>query len=177
MSFTKKELSHLVLAVAVALATLAAPAARAAPPARAAAYGNADALRGVKTGKAVFLVDLGDAKKLAMYLKLLAGTRENLVRQGVAADFKVVIIGPSVRFLSTVPPAQATPEELAALPEIARAVHALKVQGDALEVCAIATQVFKVDDATLLPELKVVADGFISLIGYQAQGYHLVPIF
>ena len=167
----KKKVSRLVLAAAIALTVGVAPASRAAT------YGNADALRGVKAGKAVFLVDLGDARKVAMYLKLIAGSRETLVRQGVATDFKVVVIGPSVRFLSTVPPAQAAPEERAALPEIARAAHALRSQGVALEVCAIATEVFKVDNATLLPDVTVVADGFVSLIGYQAQGYHLVPIF
>jgi intracellular sulfur oxidation DsrE/DsrF family protein len=171
MSPMTKKLSHFLLAAALAVSVGAAPAARAAT------YGNADALRGVKSGKGVFLVDLADSRKVAMYLKLIAGSRESLERQGVAADFKVVFIGPSVKFLSTEPPAQATPEERAVLAEIARAAHALKTQGVALEVCAIATEVFKVDNAKLLPDVTVVADGFISLIGYQAQGFHLVPIF
>ncbi len=45
------------------------------------------------------------------------------------------------------------------------------------EVCAIATRVMGVDNASLHEGLTVVADGFISLIGYQTQGYRLVPIF
>ena len=28
----------------------------------------------------------------------------------------------------------------------------------------------------VLPEIKVVRDGFVSLIGYQAKGYGLVPV-
>jgi hypothetical protein len=35
----------------------------------------------------------------------------------------------------------------------------------------------RIDDTTLLPGLTLVADGFISLIGYQTQGYKLVPLF
>jgi hypothetical protein len=41
----------------------------------------------------------------------------------------------------------------------------------------VATQVFGIDNNTLVPGLTLVGDGFISLIGYQAQGYHLVPVF
>lgn len=166
-----KKPKHLLLAAVIALA------AGAAPSVRAATYGNADALRGVKSGKGMFLVDLDDGRKVAMYLKLIAGSGESLRRQGITTDFKVVFIGPSVKFLVTEPPAQATTEERAVLAEIARAAHVLKAQGVALEVCAIATDVFKVDNAKLLPDVTVVADGFISLIGYQAQGFHLVPIF
>jgi hypothetical protein len=44
-------------------------------------------------------------------------------------------------------------------------------------VCAVATKVVGVDNQTILPEMKVVGDGFISLIGWQTQGYKLVPIF
>jgi hypothetical protein len=45
------------------------------------------------------------------------------------------------------------------------------------EACAIATRVFGVDNAGLLPQLQLVFDGFISLIGYQSQGHQLMPIY
>jgi hypothetical protein len=41
----------------------------------------------------------------------------------------------------------------------------------------VATEVFGIDNSTLFADLDLVGDGFISLIGYQAQGYHLVPVF
>ena len=41
----------------------------------------------------------------------------------------------------------------------------------------MATRVFGIDNSTVLSGLTLVGDGFISLIGYQAQGYHLVPVF
>lgn len=54
---------------------------------------------------------------------------------------------------------------------------ALGALGVRQEICAVATRVFGIDNSTVLPGLKLVGDGFISLIGYQAQGYHLVPVF
>ncbi|MEW8341799.1 MAG: hypothetical protein AB2708_18285 [Candidatus Thiodiazotropha taylori] len=46
-----------------------------------------------------------------------------------------------------------------------------------MEVCAIANRVFKVENEDVLPQMEVVGDGFISLIGWQTQGHKLVPIF
>ena len=45
------------------------------------------------------------------------------------------------------------------------------------EICAVATRVFGIENNTIVDGLTLVGDGFISLIGYQAQGYHLVPVF
>jgi intracellular sulfur oxidation DsrE/DsrF family protein len=56
-------------------------------------------------------------------------------------------------------------------------VEALASLGIRQEVCAVATRVFGIDNKTILSGMTLVGDGFISLIGYQAQGYHLVPVF
>ena len=61
--------------------------------------------------------------------------------------------------------------------EIESNVEALAALGIKQEVCAVATRVFGIDNKTVFPSLTLVGDGFISLIGYQAQGYHLVPVF
>ncbi|MES9838259.1 MAG: DsrE family protein [Candidatus Thiodiazotropha sp.] len=53
----------------------------------------------------------------------------------------------------------------------------LKAKGVRMEVCAIANRAFEVENTTILPEMEVVGDGFISLIGWQTQGHKLVPIF
>jgi hypothetical protein len=46
-----------------------------------------------------------------------------------------------------------------------------------MEVCAVATKVFKIDNSSIPKEMNIIADGFISLIGWQTQNYKLVPIF
>ena len=53
----------------------------------------------------------------------------------------------------------------------------MKALGIHQEVCSIATKVFGIDNATLFSEMNLVGDGFVSLIGYQTQGYALVPVF
>ncbi|MFH1494623.1 MAG: DsrE family protein [Pseudomonadota bacterium] len=149
-------------------------------PAQAAAsppINDAAALQGVKEGKGVFLIDFSDAKKTAFYLEIIKGTHAGLIRQGVKPSFVIVYIGPTVRFLTTTPDGELELEQGDALKAIAEQVKELDQLGVRQEICAIATKVFKVPNETVLPGLTLVGDGFISLIGWQTQGYKLVPLF
>ena len=60
--------------------------------------------------------------------------------------------------------------------EITRQIEELKGLGVKFEVCEVSTRLLKVDNATVLPTAKVVANTFISLIGYENRGYAIVPI-
>jgi len=135
------------------------------------------ALSDLKIGKGVFLVDIGDAKKLNFYLEVIQGTYQGMKSQGVEPDFVLVYIGPSVKYLTTSPSAEVEEATGDVLLDIESNVDKLAVLGVKQEICAVATRVFKIDNNALYPGLTLVGDGFISLIGYQAQGYHLVPVF
>ena len=135
------------------------------------------ALADLKVGKGVFLVDIGEAKKLNFYLEVIQGTYKGMKDQGVDPDFVLVFIGPSVKYLSTLPSAETEQAAGGVLMEIESNVEALATLGVKQEVCAVATRVLGIDNKTLLPGLTLVGDGFISLIGYQSQGYHLVPVY
>lgn len=135
------------------------------------------ALADLKTGKGVFLVDIGDAKKLNFYLEVIQGTYKGMKSQAVEPDFVLVYIGPSVKYLTTSPSKEAEQAAGGVLLEIESNVEKLATLGVRQEICAVATRVFGIENNTILPGLTLVADGFISLIGYQAQGYHLVPVF
>lgn len=134
-------------------------------------------LADLKVGKGVFLVDIGDAKKLNFYLEVIQGTYKGMKAQGVEPDFILVYIGPSVKYLSSAPSSETEQEAGGVLLEIESNVEALAELGIKQEVCAVATRVFGIDNKTIFPGMTLVGDGFISLIGYQAQGYHLVPVF
>ena len=138
---------------------------------------DAAALQGVKEGKGIFLIDFSDPKKTAFYLEIIRGTHAGLTRQGVKPRFVVVYIGPTVRFLSSKPDDELELEQGDTLKAIAKQVTELNKLGVRQEICAIATRVFKVPNETILPGLTLVGDGFISLIGWQTQGYKLVPLF
>lgn len=135
------------------------------------------ALADMKVGKSIFLVDIGDPKKLNFYLKVIQGTHKNMKDQGVRPEFVIVYIGPSVKYLTSTPSAQAEKEATGLMLDIESNVEALATLGIRQEICGVATKVFGVKNDSIHAGLTLVGDGFISLIGYQQQGYHLVPVF
>ncbi len=141
------------------------------------AIDDSAALHGVKETKSVFLIDLSNPQKAAYYLELIRGTHEGLTRQGVTSNMVLVFIGETVKFLSTSPEDFVAMEYEDQLKSIANSSKELKKLGVRMEVCAVATRALSIDNDTILPEMKVVTDGFISLIGWQTQGHKLVPIF
>jgi intracellular sulfur oxidation DsrE/DsrF family protein len=87
-----------------------------------------------------------------------------------------VFIGPSVKLISKNREGL-SPEDQNALDEIADKISAMSKDGIKFEICLVAAKAFNVDPSSVLPEIKRVGNGFISLIGYQAQGFSLVPVY
>ena len=140
-------------------------------------YDDSVALNGISSAKAVFLIDFKTAKTTAFYMDLIVGTYDGLVRQNVEPEMVVVVIGPTVKFLSKTADPELTFDYEKEFDSIQASIKELHKRGVRIEVCAIATDVFNIDNSTLPKELSIVADGFISLIGWQTQGYKLVPVF
>jgi intracellular sulfur oxidation DsrE/DsrF family protein len=90
--------------------------------------------------------------------------------------FVVVFIGPSVKLVSKNREGF-SPEDQKLLDEIAGTVSAMAKSGIRLEICLVAARLMSVDPGSVLPEIKRVGNGWISLIGYQAKGYSLVPAY
>jgi intracellular sulfur oxidation DsrE/DsrF family protein len=87
----------------------------------------------------------------------------------------VVFMGPAVKLISK-NRSGFTEEEQKILDEFANTLSNLAREGVKFEGCLIAMKILGVDPATILPEIKQVGNGWISLIGHQAQGYALVTI-
>ena len=137
-----------------------------------------DALKGVTSAKAVFDVRIGDPKSAAGHLKLIHLTYQDKSLRAVQKTpaFVVVFIGPSVKLISKNREGF-SPEEQKTLGEIAATVSGMSKDGIKLEICLFAAKAFGVDPASVLPEIDRVGNGWISLIGYEAQGYSLVPVY
>lgn len=135
------------------------------------------ALAGIDQADSVFLIDFTNPRKTAFYMEIIEGTRAGLIRQGVDSNMVLVYIGQTVSYLTSEPTDMLVLEYEDELERIQASAKRLHEAGVRMEVCAVATEVFDIDNETILPEMDVVADGFISLIGWQAQGHHLVPIF
>jgi intracellular sulfur oxidation DsrE/DsrF family protein len=125
-----------------------------------------EALKGLDTGKVIFDVRISDPEKLIFNLELIKETFEGMQRQGVKPVMVVAFRGSGVKLLGR----EGTTEEIRDL------VADLKTKGVRIEVCAVATRVFKVDNSALIPDVVLVGNVITSLIGYQNKGYALVPI-
>ncbi len=120
---------------------------------------------------------MGNAATLPLYLKVIGMTHDGLVQQGVKPDMVLAFHGGAVKLITT--DRENVPlEQHEALDEIAGLLQALlKRPGVRMEACGVATKLFGVDNATILPGIKPVANTFVSLIGYHAQGYAAIPVY
>ena len=135
------------------------------------------ALEGVTAGKVVWDINMGDPKKLGLYLRVIQETYDDLVRQGVTPDMIFAFRGRSVLLVST--DREEIPlDQHIYLDEVAELLADLnKRPGVRMEACSVACRLFGVKAETLLPRIHAVGNTFVSLIGYQSQGYGTIPIY
>lgn len=135
-------------------------------------------LKGLKSVKAVFDIRISSAKSAALHLDLIHKTFKGKAVASVTKkpEFVVVFLGPSVKLISKSREGVA-PEDHKTLDAIAGTISEMAKDGIKLEVCLVAARIFKVDPATILPEINHEDNGWISLIGYQAKGYSLIPAY
>ncbi len=136
---------------------------------------DSDALAGVTQTKSLFDIGVSEPKTLEFYLRVIRQTYDDLVRQGQKPDMIIDFRGSSVRLVTT-ETWSFSEEDQALLTKAAQLVKELKGLGVRMEACSIATDFYKIDPATILPEIKMVGNTFITLTGYQSKGYSLVPI-
>lgn len=144
-------------------------------PVAAGEYDNA--LKGVKGVKVVFDVGLGEPKVANAVFWAVKNSYEDKTVQELPEKpwMAMVFHGPAVKLLA---------KDTSGFPEGARGeiakfqemLRQLKKDGVKLEVCLYAAKVMGVDPATIMPEIDQVGNGFISVIGYQAQGYSVIVI-
>lgn len=134
-------------------------------------------LQGVKQVKVVFDFRIGEPKSALLHLDVIQQTcKDAALHKGKKPVFAVVFSGESVTLLSK-NRAGVAAAAAQTLDEIAAKIAALAKAGVRLEVCRIALQVFAIDPAAVLPEIHEVGNGYVSLIGYGAKRYSLVPVY
>ena len=70
-----------------------------------------------------------------------------------------------------------TPEDQAHLQDIASRMALMAADGIRMEGCLVAAGIFKVDPDLFLSEIEKVENGWISLAGYQAKEFSVMPVF
>jgi intracellular sulfur oxidation DsrE/DsrF family protein len=140
--------------------------------------GEYPALEGVQDVKVVFDVRAAQARSASAQLDLVRRTfkDENIRQAAVQPQFVVVFAGPATKLISS--RSEEFPEDQRIyLDKIAATVSDMARDGIRMEVCMFAADMFGVEPTAIPPDIKQVPNGWISLIGYQARGYQLVPIY
>lgn len=141
------------------------------------AGGYENALNGVTQAKAVFEVTQGSPKVSNIVFWAVKNVYEDENVKGLAKPpmMAVVFHGPAVKLISSDRSGFGA-EEIAEIDKFQDTLRQMKKDGVTLEVCDYALKVMGVDPASVIPEVDHVGNGFISVIGYQAQGYSVVRI-
>ncbi len=146
-------------------------------PSPALAEGYDNALKGVSSYDAVFEVTQASPQVANIVFWAVKNAYEAAEVKGLAKapNIAVVFHGPAVKLISSSrDPFNAA--EWAEVEKFQATLRQMKKDGVKLEVCLYAAKVMGVDKATILPEIDQVENGFVSVIGYQMQGYAVVRI-
>lgn len=138
-------------------------------------FNNDKALQGVTKGKAYFDVTIGDPKALLIRLELIEKTYHQLAAAGVSPDLVVGVRGKASGFF-TKGNGYVLDSDLPKKERIAAMVKKLSGMKVGIEQCYIAAGFEDIDVADFLPEMELVANGYISMIGYHDQGYAFIPM-
>lgn len=141
-------------------------------PAAAQTADDSHALKGLTVAKIAFDVHEGDPKRLLARLDVIDETRKSLIQQGVKPHFVVAFRGPATKLVQTDMDKIKAEDRPSAAKVAAKLKELSKAPGvEGFEQCAVAVRTQGTDEKKVLPEVRVVGNGFISLMAYQAKGY------
>jgi intracellular sulfur oxidation DsrE/DsrF family protein len=129
-------------------------------------------LAGLKEAKIAFDIKEGNGKLLLTRLDTIEETRQSLIQQGVTPHFILAFRGPATKLVQT-DLDKIKPEDREMAAKVAARIKEMsKAPGvDGFEQCAVAARQQETKIERVLPEVRVVGNGFISLMAYQAKGY------
>lgn len=139
--------------------------------------GEYKALDGVKGVKAVFDFTLGEPDSANVVFGAVKDLNQNKSTRSLSEPPKVVVVfhGPAVHLIST-DLEYFDDSEKKEIERFVQFIREMKKNGVTFEVCEYALKMAEVDPATIIPEVEHVGNGFISVVGYQAQGYSVVDV-
>jgi intracellular sulfur oxidation DsrE/DsrF family protein len=129
-------------------------------------------LAGLKDAKVAFDITAGEPGRLLNILNTIDETREGFAKHGVTPHFVLAFRGPAT-LLTQTDLSRLKPEDRETAVKIAAKLKQLRGAAgiERLDQCSIAMRGQKVDKAQVNPDLSVVENGWITLVGYQARGY------
>ena len=134
-------------------------------------------LEGLESINAVVDFRKDNPQEVATYLNLIhqtyMGVKMNINEN---TDFVIVFTGSVVKLLSTNKDGFPS-EEHEIIDNIADIIAVMAKDGIKLEICQYATKASGIESDSILPEIEQILNGWLSVIGYQAKHYSLLPIY
>ena len=139
--------------------------------------GEYPALNGVKSVKTVFDVTQGSPQtaNIVFWAVKNVNDDESVRSLSELPQVAVVFHGPAVKLISN-DRNGFNESDNEALDKFANTIREMKAEGVRFEVCDYALKVMGVDPYTVFPEVEHVPNGFISIAGYQTQGYSVITV-
>jgi len=129
-------------------------------------------IAGMKEAKVAFDITAGEPGRMLNILNTIDETREGLIKHGVTPRFVLAFRGPA-SLLTQTDLSRLKPEDRETAAKVAAKLKQLHGTAgiERMDQCSIAMRGQKVDKAQLSPDVTVVENGWITLVGYQAKGY------
>jgi len=139
--------------------------------------GDYPALNGVNGVKTVFDVTQGSPQTANIVFWAVKNVNDDQNVRSLSEPPQVAVVfhGPAVKMISTDRNGFKNSDK-EALDKFANTIREMKAEGVKFEVCDYALKVMNVDPSTIFPEVDHVPNGFISIAGYQAQGYSVINV-
>jgi intracellular sulfur oxidation DsrE/DsrF family protein len=141
----------------------------------AAQFDNEKALKGLSSVKIVCDVNVGDPDLLLTRMYFLDTTYSQLLDAGVKPTIVLAFRGKASLFI-TKNDKYIKAEHRKQRIEMKKWIEHFIELGFTIEQCYMAAKSHKIDTKDFLPQVKIVENGYISLIGYQSQGYAFLPM-
>lgn len=168
MKNTKTNYLKFIVAIIFLLASVALSGARG-------LYNNDGALKNVVQANVYFDVNLDDSQKLLLRMNVLQQTVQQLREAGLDISAVIGFRGGASRFI-TRGDHYVLDEESADKKKIQESISRFSDERITIEQCSIAADLLAISHEDFLPGVRIVANGYVSLIGYQNQGYAVVSM-
>jgi intracellular sulfur oxidation DsrE/DsrF family protein len=132
-------------------------------------------LDGLEFIKIVVDFNVSSPDMILLRLGLLEKTLNDIENNNKKYDVVVAIRGGAVDFM-TKTPKYIKSEYVEAHKKVRKMILLLQSKGVNFELCAIAAGLRGVEVIDILEEIKVVRNGYLSIIGYQNRGYAYLPM-
>ncbi|MDR9497745.1 MAG: hypothetical protein RI556_01095 [Hydrogenovibrio sp.] len=137
---------------------------------------DARAIAVMDTGQILWDVTIADPERLIARLEVIEETHQDMVRQGLEPKMVFAFRGGAAGLIAK-DTGQLDMDRAAKIERLHdRIADIQQLDGTHMEACSIATRRFDLAQSDLLPGITLVGNTFLSIMGYENQGFATIRI-